>query len=184
MGLSPSGNGEISAPRFTLVGRLEGDGLGGRRGSPSHWLWPGCPSWVPLESSPGCWRQDSAFLTSWLPSVVCTLFPVPPSPPFVTVQRSEWALGRRGCLCAGAGTPLGGAAWRVPQSGAAVGGLGWHPPVTPPPPSDRHRRRDFSQKVIQQALHRILNLLTRTSIYGASLFSPGSVSHPSTSKSL
>ena len=149
------------SPSFTFVGQPEGAGLGRRRGGPSC-----CPGWVPPPPSPPQagggglshgWRQDSAFQTSWLPSVVCPLLPVPPSLPFVTVQRSAWALGLRGCLCSGVGTlweKRPGRARRAGLLSGCGGGAGRHP-RPPSPTRDPHRHTEFSQKVIQQTLDQI-----------------------------
>ena len=179
-GSAPPGVGRLSAPRFTLVGQL-GALVSGKRGGPAGQASPGR---VPLESAAGCWRPDSTSLTSWLPSVVCALFPEPPALPFVTVRRSGWALGLRGCRCARAGTPLGGTAWRVPQGGAPPGGpVPPAPSPVPPPPGDRRRRRAFSQKVIQQTLDRVPKFAYKA-LCVQSLSSLGSVSHPHTFKSL
>lgn len=67
-----------------------------------------------------------------------------PTPPFVTVQTSVWAMGLCGRLGSGVGTPLGGAAWRVPQGGTHRGPAGFPshpaPPVTDTDTRSSHKR--------------------------------------------
>lgn len=67
-------------------------------------------------------------------------------------QGGPWA--SRGVYAA-VGTPLGGTAWPVCRAGLLPGGPGCPPPKSPNPTHDRHRRREFSQKVIQQGLDQI-----------------------------
>lgn len=152
---TPRRVGKTSCPRGTprvfrhprLWGGWRGPAPGDSGGGPSSCLCSGRlagPAGGPRRAAGApalARRPDSAFLTSWLPSVVC------PHRAFCHGAAIGVESGFR------AGDPLGGAAWGAPQ-GSGSWGPGRHP-RSPSPARDRHRDTEFAQKAIQQALDQI-----------------------------
>lgn len=144
--------------------------VGGQRGGARGWpvqLRP--PGSVPGGLSGARGRTLSRQL-----ALICRPSSAPrPTSPFIAEQESGGA-GLPQELAPGVGTPVGGAAWWVPQ-GEGSRGSAWRP-RSPSPTRDRHRDTAFAQKVIQQVLDQIPLFAYKDLFIEPP--PPGSVSHP------